>query len=79
MLLAIHQEDPEPRKIQQVAQVLENGGVIIYPTDTVYGLGCDIFNKNAVERICRIRKLDPNKAMLTFICKDISQIAEHGS
>ena len=77
MLLAIHQEDPEPRKIQQVAQVLENGGVIIYPTDTVYGLGCDIFNKNAVERICRIRKLDPNKAMLTFICKDISQIAEH--
>ena len=77
MLLAIHQEDPEPRKINQVVNTLESGGVIIYPTDTVYGLGCDISDKDAVERICRIKRLDPKKAMLTFICRDIGQIAEH--
>ncbi len=77
MLLQIHSEDPEPRKIQQVTNILEKGGVIIYPTDTVYGLGCDIFNKRAVEKICKIRKIDPKKAMLTFICKDIGQIAEY--
>ncbi len=77
MFLSIHTENPEPRKIQQVANILEAGGVIIYPTDTVYGLGCDIANKQAVEKICRIRQLDPAKAMLTFICKDLSQIAEY--
>ncbi|MEZ4956579.1 MAG: L-threonylcarbamoyladenylate synthase, partial [Saprospiraceae bacterium] len=77
MLISIHPENPEHRKIQQVANILEEGGVIIYPTDTVYGLGCDIANKQAVEKICRIRQLDPAKAMLTFICKDISQIAEY--
>lgn len=77
MLISIHPENPEQRKIQQVANILEEGGVIIYPTDTVYGLGCDISNKQAVEKICRIRQLDPAKAMLTFICKDISQIAEY--
>jgi tRNA threonylcarbamoyl adenosine modification protein (Sua5/YciO/YrdC/YwlC family) len=77
MLISIHPENPEQRKIQQVANILEEGGVIIYPTDTVYGLGCDIANKQAVEKICRIRQLDPAKAMLTFICKDISQIAEY--
>ena len=77
MLLQIHQDDPEPRKIQQAVNILENGGVIIYPTDTVYGLGCDISNKKAVERICRIRRLDPAKARLTFICNDLSQIAEY--
>ena len=77
MLIQIHQEDPEPRKIQQVAWSLEKGGVLIYPTDTVYGLGCDISNKKAVEKICRIRKLDPAKARLTFICKDIAQIADY--
>ena len=77
MLIKIHHDNPEPRKIQQVADIVKNGGVIIYPTDTLYGLGCDIFNKKAVERICRIRHLDPRKAMLSFICKDIGQIAEY--
>jgi len=77
MLLSIHSEDPEPRKIQQVVKTLEKGGVIIYPTDTVFGIGCDIFNKKAVERICKIRHIDPNKARLSFICQDLSQIAEY--
>ena len=75
-MLSIHPENPEGRKINQVVQTLENGGVIIYPTDTVYGLGCDITNTKAVEKICRIRGLDPRKANLTFICKSIGQLAE---
>lgn len=77
MLVKINAENPEGRKIRQVVETLEEGGIIIYPTDAVYGLGCDIFNQKAVERICWIRKLDPSKAMLSFICKDISQIAEY--
>jgi tRNA threonylcarbamoyl adenosine modification protein (Sua5/YciO/YrdC/YwlC family) len=77
MLLKINSDNPEQRKIQQVVDVLERGGIIIYPTDTVYGLGCDIANHQAVERICRLRGLEPEKAMLSFICKDISQIAEY--
>ncbi|RME99156.1 MAG: threonylcarbamoyl-AMP synthase, partial [Bacteroidetes bacterium] len=79
MVLQIHPENPEGRKIKKVIEVLENDGVIIYPTDTVYGLGCDIFNKRAVERICRIRGLDPKKAQLSFICESISQVAEYAA
>lgn len=76
MLLKINPDNPEGRKIRQVVDILNAGGVIIYPTDTVYGLGCDIFNPKAVERICRLRDLKPEKAMLSFICTDISQVAE---
>lgn len=77
MLLKINADNPEGRKIQQVVEALKNGGIIIYPTDTVYGLGCDINNNEAVEKICRIRGLDPQKARLSFICKDISQITDY--
>ncbi len=76
MLLKINPDNPEGRKIRQVMESLDKGGVIIYPTDTVYGIGCDIFNQKAVEKVCRIRGLDPSKAMLSFICKDISQVSE---
>lgn len=79
MLLRINPENPEGRKIRQVVESLQNGGVIIYPTDTVYGLGCDIFNHKAVEKICRLRDLDPKKAMLSIVCKDISQISEYAA
>ena len=75
MLLKINPQNPEGRKIKQVVQILEQGGIMIYPTDTVYGIGCDIFNQKAVERVCRIRGLKPEKARLSFICEDISQIA----
>jgi tRNA threonylcarbamoyl adenosine modification protein (Sua5/YciO/YrdC/YwlC family) len=77
MLLDLHPDNPQPRKVQQVVQSLQNGGVIIYPTDTVYGIGCDIFNQKAVERVCQIRRLDPAKAMLSFLCKDIAQVAQY--
>ena len=74
-MLSIHPDNPEGRKIRQVVETLERGGVIIYPTDTVYGLGCDIMNAKAVEKICRIRGLDARKANLTFICQNIGQLA----
>ncbi|HMQ62680.1 MAG TPA: L-threonylcarbamoyladenylate synthase [Flavilitoribacter sp.] len=77
MLLRIHPDNPEQRKINQVIETMQAGGVIIYPTDTVYGLGCDILQPRAVDKICAIRGLDPNKAMLTMICKDISQVAAY--
>jgi len=75
MLLSIRTQNPDQRKINQVVDALRSGGIIIYPTDTIYGLGCDIFNKKAIEKVCRLRKLDPKKANLTIICKDISQVA----
>jgi len=75
MLISIHAENPDERKIQQVVEVLRNGGVIIYPTDTVYGLGCDIRSQDAIEKICRLRNLDPRDAMLAIICKDLSQVS----
>ena len=77
MLLRIHPDNPEQRKINQVIETMQAGGVIIYPSDTVYGLGCDILQPRAVDKICAIRGLDPNKAMLTMICKDISQVAAY--
>ncbi|MCO6476051.1 MAG: threonylcarbamoyl-AMP synthase, partial [Phaeodactylibacter sp.] len=77
MLLKINSENPEGRKIRQAVEILDNGGVIIYPTDTVYALGCDINNNKAVDRICKLRGLDSTKAHLSFICQDISQVAEY--
>ena len=75
MLIQINADNPDERKIQQVVDILRKGGVIIYPTDTVYGLGCDIRSQEAVEKICRLRNLDPRDAMLAMICKDLSQVA----
>lgn len=77
MLVSINADNPQGRLIQQMVDILEEGGVIIYPTDTIYGIGCDITNKNAVERVARIRGLDPSKAMFSFICQDISQVTEY--
>jgi tRNA threonylcarbamoyl adenosine modification protein (Sua5/YciO/YrdC/YwlC family) len=77
MLINIHPENPEPRKINQVIDILKNDGVIIYPTDTIYGLGCDINSHKAMERICAIKKINPEKANLTFVCADLSNITEY--
>ena len=77
MLVSINPDNPQSRLIDQMVDILEEGGVIIYPTDTVYGIGCDITNKNAVERVARIRGMDPNKALFSFICQDISQITDY--
>ncbi|HEY0065843.1 MAG TPA: L-threonylcarbamoyladenylate synthase [Flavisolibacter sp.] len=79
MLIHIHPDNPQPRLIRQAAEVLRNGGIIVYPTDTIYGLGCDIFNHKAVERICRIKGVDPAKAQLSFVCYDLSHLSEYAS
>lgn len=76
MLISIHPKDPQPRLIKQVVETLQDGGVIIYPTDTIYGLGCDIYNTKAVERICRIKNIDPKKAQLSFVCSDLSHLSD---
>lgn len=76
-LLKIHPVNPEQRKIRHVAQVLQKGGLIVYPTDTVYGLGCDLMNKKAIERLCRVVDVKPQKLNLSFICRDLSQISEY--
>ena len=77
MIIRIHPENPQGRLITQIADCLRNGGVIIYPTDTVYGLGCDIFQPKAVERICRIKGIDPEKANLSFVCSDLSDLSKY--
>ena len=77
MLIQIHPENPQPRLIKQVAECLKDGGVIIYPTDTIYGLGCDIYRQKAVERICKIKIIDPQKAQLSFICRDLSHLSDY--
>ncbi|MBS1775131.1 MAG: threonylcarbamoyl-AMP synthase [Bacteroidetes bacterium] len=77
MLLPIHPDNPQPRNIKIAAETLREGGVIIYPTDTIYGLGCDIYNAKAIERICRIKNIDPKKAQLSFVCADLSHLSEY--
>lgn len=77
MFIEVSSSNPDQRQIDQVVEILNDGGVIIYPTDTVYGIGCDMMNKAAVEKLCRIRGIDPNKALLSFICQDISQVSEY--
>ena len=76
-ILRIHPENPPLARIQQAVEVLRKGGIIIYPTDTVYGIGCDLHNQKAIERLCRIKGLNPEKANLSFICHDLSHIADY--
>lgn len=77
MLIHIHPTTPQPRLIRQVVDVLKSGGIVVYPTDTIYGLGCDIFQHKAVERICRIKGVDPQKAQLSFVCADLSDLSHY--
>jgi tRNA threonylcarbamoyl adenosine modification protein (Sua5/YciO/YrdC/YwlC family) len=77
MLLTVHPENPQPRHIKTIVECLQRGGIIIYPTDTIYGLGCDILHQKAIERICHIKKVDPKKAQLSFICSDLSHLSDY--
>jgi tRNA threonylcarbamoyl adenosine modification protein (Sua5/YciO/YrdC/YwlC family) len=76
MIIHVHPENPEPRKIKQIVDSLNEGGLIIYPTDTVYGLGCDIYNQKAIEKLCRLKGVKPEKMSFSFICSDLSHISE---
>lgn len=77
MLLRIYPENPDPRHIQTIVECLKDGGIIIYPTDTIYGMGCDIFKSKAVERIAQIKGIKADKATFSFICNDFSQLADY--
>ena len=77
MLLEIHTNNPNPRHIATVVDCLKSGGIIAYPTDTIYGLGCDIFMPKAIEKIAQIKGVDPAKAQLSFVCADLSDLSKY--
>lgn len=76
MLLRINPDKPNFEEIAKVVTCLRDGGIVIYPTDTVYGIGCDINKQRAVERVCKIKGIDPEKANFSFICSDLSQLSD---
>ena len=76
MLVRLFNENPNPREIRKIVDILRNGGLIIYPTDTVYGLGCDITNAKAVEKVARIKGVKVEKNNFSFICSDLSHISD---
>jgi tRNA threonylcarbamoyl adenosine modification protein (Sua5/YciO/YrdC/YwlC family) len=75
--IRLYEQNPDPKRVRQIVDVLRNGGVIIYPTDTIYGMGCDITNQRAVERICKIKGINPKKHNFSFVCADLSNIAQY--
>lgn len=77
MLLKLYPQNPNPRHLKTIVECLQGGGVIIYPTDTVYGMGCDISQPKGIERICRIKQIDPKKAHFSFICHDLSHLSDY--
>ncbi len=77
MLIKIHPDNPDERNIERVANCLRDGGIVIYPTDTVYGIGCDITNTKAVEKILRFKDINAKKSNLSFICADLKHISDY--
>ncbi|RDC62397.1 L-threonylcarbamoyladenylate synthase [Adhaeribacter pallidiroseus] len=77
VLLKIHPTNPPMNKITQVVDILRKGGIVIYPTDTIYGMGCDLHNARALERLCLIKGIKPDKANLSFICSDLTHISDY--
>jgi tRNA threonylcarbamoyl adenosine modification protein (Sua5/YciO/YrdC/YwlC family) len=77
LLLQIHPDNPQIAKVRAAAEIIKKGGVVIYPTDTVYAIGCDIHNQKAVEKVCRLKNIQPGKINLSFVCKDLSHISEY--
>ena len=76
MLIKLYPNNPNEKQLAEVVACLRNGGIIIYPTDTVYGLGCDIYQAKAIEKLCKIRNINPEKANLSFICADLSHLSD---
>ena len=77
MLVKIYEENPNQREIQKVLDVLRDGGIIVYPTDTVYGIGCDITNGKAVEKVARFKNVQIEKSNMSFICSDLSHLSDY--
>ncbi len=76
MFIKIYSQNPNQKDILKAVKILEKGGIIIYPTDTVYGIGCDIYNQKGIEQISKIKNIKPGKANFSFICYDISHVSE---
>ncbi|RIV41899.1 L-threonylcarbamoyladenylate synthase [Flagellimonas pelagia] len=76
-LIKLYEENPNPRQVEKVVNVLRKGGLVIYPTDTVYGLGCDITNTKALERLARIKGVKLEKANWSFVCADLSNLSDY--
>lgn len=77
MLIKLYDENPDQRRIDQVVAVLRNGGLIVYPTDTVYGIGCDVMNQKAVEKVARLKGIKVEKSHFSFICHDLSHLSDY--
>jgi tRNA threonylcarbamoyl adenosine modification protein (Sua5/YciO/YrdC/YwlC family) len=77
MLIKIYEENPNQREIQKVLDVLRDGGIIVYPTDTVYGVGCDITNGKAVEKVARFKNVEIEKSNMSFICSDLRHLSDY--
>lgn len=75
--ISINPDNPQSARIEQVVEVLRNGGIVIYPTDTVYGMGCDLYNQKAIRRLCQLKGIRPDKLDLSFICYDLSDISQY--
>ncbi len=76
-LIRLYEEHTDTDKIEYIASVMKNGGLVIFPTDTVYGLGCDLHNKKALEKVARIKGVKLEKAPLSFICSDLKNLSDH--
>jgi tRNA threonylcarbamoyl adenosine modification protein (Sua5/YciO/YrdC/YwlC family) len=77
MLIKLYENNPNRREVDRIVKILREGGIIIYPTDTVYAIGCDALNVRAVEQICKLKDINPQKAHLSIICYDLSGISEY--
>lgn len=77
MLIKIYPDNPNPKEMEKIVAVLREGGIVIYPTDTIYGIGCDALNVRAVEKICALKGINPEKSNLSIICHDLSNISEY--
>jgi tRNA threonylcarbamoyl adenosine modification protein (Sua5/YciO/YrdC/YwlC family) len=77
MLVKLYEENPDSRRINQIVTILREGGVFVYPTDTVYSIGCDILNQKAVEKVARIKGIKIEKAQFSFICHDLSHLSDY--
>jgi len=75
--IKLYNDNPNPKEIEKIVKVLQNGGVIIYPTDTVYGLGCDITNAKALAKVAKIKGIKPEKADFSFVCNDLSHLSDY--
>ncbi len=76
-MIKLYEENPNPKLLRQVVEVLKDGGLVIYPTDTIYAIGCDIFNAKAVEKVCQLKGVSSAKADLSFVCRDLGHVSEY--